>query len=520
MYANKLVTTRHVTYDMKLVTARSWSRVLPVTLQVPISTFRFVALWGGDSRLFWAKRVMFVGCSRICKVMQIKKICQCPLSIKLARASPKMLKSLAKQSKELAERTNGGLAGCLPCACRLKFSFSCHALHRPHSLQAFKNPTPPPATPLPERPPHPVRCCARPSCYSFKVFQATGGKSANVISMLGGCPLQAGQGVGIWAIFEFNEVYVPILTRYLYRVHMSRPVWDRTHKDSVRAVFVSGREILPVGRTQSVQAVCTEHFFGQIWLQAAVALHIILIGAAGTIDSYTIKPLINLGVTRQKAKSLASKSSCHAIQRLTAIINTRHALHFQEIWVRGWVGAGRLAEESRRRRIRASRIMAANPPDPHSLCFWLSPRLALSKGVAEFFVGESRGCVMSFLIYSGVWGAGMGASLASMDIGSADRLALQDLQIPEHSTKRTLPKCIFPRHFPDKDRLTFSRPDARLVVPRHRTPRSNSRYLLRSTGGRQGNREDSEPATATPPTSKAHHPSQLLPEKERKEKAT
>eukprot|EP00967_Tisochrysis_lutea_P108064 scaffold167185_cov17-Tisochrysis_lutea.AAC.1 len=92
-----------------------------------------------------------------------------------------MLKSLAKQSKELAERTNGGLAGCLPCACRLKFSFSCHALHRPHSLQAFKNPTPPPATPLPERPPHPV-------------FQATGGKSANVISMLGGCPLQAGQG--------------------------------------------------------------------------------------------------------------------------------------------------------------------------------------------------------------------------------------------------------------------------------------------------------------------------------------
>eukprot|EP00983_Pelagomonas_calceolata_P111027 1159739-Pelagomonas_calceolata.AAC.12 len=45
-------------------------------------------------------------------------------------------------------------------------------------------------------------------------------------------------------------------------------------------------------------------------------------------------------------------------------------------------------------------------------------------------------------------------------IGSADRLALQDLQIPEHSTNRTLPKYTFPRRFPDKQRLTPSRPDA------------------------------------------------------------
>eukprot|EP00983_Pelagomonas_calceolata_P076616 1153482-Pelagomonas_calceolata.AAC.1 len=42
--------------------------------------------------------------------------------------------------------------------------------------------------------------------------------------------------------------------------------------------------------------------------------------------------------------------------------------------------------------------------------------------------------------------------------------------------------------------------------------RSNSRYLLRSTGGRGGNREHSAPATATPPTSEARHPSQLHPE--------
>eukprot|EP00983_Pelagomonas_calceolata_P069572 1150415-Pelagomonas_calceolata.AAC.1 len=89
-----------------------------------------------------------------------------------------------------------------------------------------------------------------------------------------------------------------------------------------------------------------------------------------------------------------------------------------------------------------------------------------------------------------------------MDIGSADRLALRDLQIPEHSINRTLPKYIF-RHFPDKDRLTSSRPDAVLVTPMQKVARSNSRYLLRSTGGRGENREHSAPATATPPTSKA-----------------
>eukprot|EP00983_Pelagomonas_calceolata_P047000 1140422-Pelagomonas_calceolata.AAC.8 len=106
----------------------------------------------------------------------------------------------------------------------------------------------------------------------------------------------------------------------------------------------------------------------------------------------------------------------------------------------------------------------------------------------------------------------LGAGIASMDIGRADRLALLDLQIPEHATYRTLPKYIFPRRFPDKDRLTSSWPDAILVVPLKRVPRSNSQYLLRSAGGRRGNRENSEPTTATPPTFKAQDPSQLLPD--------
>eukprot|EP00983_Pelagomonas_calceolata_P061219 1146730-Pelagomonas_calceolata.AAC.5 len=97
-----------------------------------------------------------------------------------------------------------------------------------------------------------------------------------------------------------------------------------------------------------------------------------------------------------------------------------------------------------------------------------------------------------------------------MDIG-ANCLALQNLQIPKHSTNRTLPKKIFPRRFPDKRRLIFSRPDAILVVPRKRVPMTISWYPLISREGRGGNREQSAPAPA-PSASKVRHPSQLLPQ--------
>eukprot|EP00983_Pelagomonas_calceolata_P039336 1137148-Pelagomonas_calceolata.AAC.6 len=39
--------------------------------------------------------------------------------------------------------------------------------------------------------------------------------------------------------------------------------------------------------------------------------------------------------------------------------------------------AGRVAVESGRRRVQ-DKSMAGNPPDPHELSFWLSPRLAVS----------------------------------------------------------------------------------------------------------------------------------------------
>eukprot|EP00983_Pelagomonas_calceolata_P034376 1077274-Pelagomonas_calceolata.AAC.1 len=104
----------------------------------------------------------------------------------------------------------------------------------------------------------------------------------------------------------------------------------------------------------------------------------------------------------------------------------------------------------------------------------------------------------------------LGAGLASMDIGSTDPLALQDLQISEHSTNRTLPKFIFPHYFLDKQRLTSSCPDATLAVPMKTVPMINFWYPLKSRGGHCGNREHSAPATATLPASKVRHPSQPL----------
>eukprot|EP00983_Pelagomonas_calceolata_P017257 540797-Pelagomonas_calceolata.AAC.1 len=92
--------------------------------------------------------------------------------------------------------------------------------------------------------------------------------------------------------------------------------------------------------------------------------------------------------------------------------------------------------------------------------------------------------IASGILLKGISKGPLGAGLASMDIGSA--------------------KFVFPRHFPNKDRLTSSRPDT--IVPMKLVPRTYPRYLLRSTGGCRGNREHSAPATATPPTSKVRHP--------------
>jgi hypothetical protein len=52
-----------------------------------------------------------------------------------------------------------------------------------------------------------------------------------------------------------------------------------------------------------------------------------------------------------------------------------------------------------------------------------------------------------------------------MDIGSNERMTMQNLQIPETAERRIVPKWLFPSRFPDKYRFTSSRPDCVLVTP-------------------------------------------------------
>ena len=52
-----------------------------------------------------------------------------------------------------------------------------------------------------------------------------------------------------------------------------------------------------------------------------------------------------------------------------------------------------------------------------------------------------------------------------MDVGRSERLAMQNLQIPNTAETRIIPKWLFPPHFSDENRVTSSRPDAVLVAP-------------------------------------------------------
>eukprot|EP00983_Pelagomonas_calceolata_P127712 1161437-Pelagomonas_calceolata.AAC.6 len=86
---------------------------------------------------------------------------------------------------------------------------------------------------------------------------------------------------------------------------------------------------------------------------------------------------------------------------------------------------------------------------------------------------------------------------ALISVHCADRLAfkaskLQDLQIPEHLTNRNLPRYIFPCRFPEKQRLTFSRPHAILVVPTKRVPRTNPRYPSSSKKRKEKKRKENK----------------------------
>ena len=58
-----------------------------------------------------------------------------------------------------------------------------------------------------------------------------------------------------------------------------------------------------------------------------------------------------------------------------------------------------------------------------------------------------------------------GSCVVSKDIGSYERMPMQNLQVPETAESRKVPKWLFPPRFSDKERFISSRPDFVLVTP-------------------------------------------------------
>ena len=101
-----------------------------------------------------------------------------------------------------------------------------------------------------------------------------------------------------------------------------------------------------------------------------------------------------------------------------------------------------------------------------------------------------------------------------MDIGSNERMTMQNLQIPETAESRIVPKWLFPPRFPDRDRFTSSRPDFVLVTPivakTHKQQTNVGGWVLRS--GRGQLRETGSTSAAAPATnSTATNPRQHQP---------
>jgi hypothetical protein len=99
----------------------------------------------------------------------------------------------------------------------------------------------------------------------------------------------------------------------------------------------------------------------------------------------------------------------------------------------------------------------------------------------------------------------LGSCVVSIDIGSNERMIMQNLQIPETAESITVPKWLFPPRFPDKGRFTSSRPDFVLVTPiaaKTQTQQTNvGGWVLRSGRGRL--RETGSTLAAPPATSRS-----------------
>jgi len=107
----------------------------------------------------------------------------------------------------------------------------------------------------------------------------------------------------------------------------------------------------------------------------------------------------------------------------------------------------------------------------------------------------------------------LGSCVVSMDIGSNERMTMQNLQILETAESRIIPKWLFPPRFSDKDRFTSSRPDFVLVTSiAAKTQKQKTNvggWVLRS--GRGQLRETGSTSAALPATSRATTPRQHRP---------
>ena len=67
----------------------------------------------------------------------------------------------------------------------------------------------------------------------------------------------------------------------------------------------------------------------------------------------------------------------------------------------------------------------------------------------------------------------LGFCYVCMDIGSSERLAIQNLQLPDAAETRIIPKWLFPPRFPDKNRSTAAVRMLYWLLPSPRDQKSN-----------------------------------------------
>ena len=118
------------------------------------------------------------------------------------------------------------------------------------------------------------------------------------------------------------------------------------------------------------------------------------------------------------------------------------------------------------------------------------------------------------MIFKAISNAGsLGSCIVSKDIGSNERMTMQEnLQVPETTESRFVPKWLFPPRFPDKDRFTSNRPDFVLVTPiAAKTQKQQTNvggWVLQS--GRGQLRETGSTSAAPPATSRATNPKRTI----------